>query len=349
MLINLNRQILICICISIQLLNAQDLHVTNYNFAKPYFNPAEVGSFSGTIRLGGIYREQFSNFIHKPYQTVLFYMDSPVSNGLRPSHWIGSGLQLSLDRAGDLVVQNIGIMGSLSYHIGLDAKYKNVIALGFQFGNIQRSVNPNRAVFQDQYEGSLGASKDLHFIQDYKDNYQDYNVGLKFTHKLSSYSNFDAGLAVLHLAQPNIRFKDGQIDNPIYRRINLNASYGIDLSEEMSLTPVLYFSKYSNAYNTSVQLLWDYRFFEKSDKKQKIKIPKDYQISLGVGYRIQDAIQFIVGGIYKQWKFGFAYDMTVSSASQFDNYYGAYEVGISRILSYPKKPKVVSKFYCPRF
>ena len=98
MLINLNRQILICICISIQLLNAQDLHVTNYNFAKPYFNPAEVGSFSGTIRLGGIYREQFSNFIHKPYQTVLFYMDSPVSNGLRPSHWGNQISGLKMDK-----------------------------------------------------------------------------------------------------------------------------------------------------------------------------------------------------------------------------------------------------------
>ena len=36
-------------------------------------------------------------------------------------------------------------------------------------------------------------------------------------------------------------FKDGQIDNPIYRRINLNASYGIDLSDEMDKLIYHYF------------------------------------------------------------------------------------------------------------
>lgn len=325
---------------------AQDLHYTNYNLAKHYFNPAEAASFQGTIRVGGVYREQFSSFIHKPYSSSLLFLDSPISYGLNKNHWIGCGMIYYLDQAGDLALQNNGFIGALSYHIGFDSKFKDVLGFGFQLGSIGRTINPNNAQFEEHFVS--GTKRDLALITDYKGRYTDYSIGTKYRHKLSLYSNFNVGLAVFHITEPAIKFNGGKIDNVVHRRININASYGIDLSKAVSVIPAIYFSKYTNVTNTMLQFMMEYRTFKKVESKRQIAKEK-FNVQMGLGYRIQDALQFMFMGNYNNWQFGFSYDMTVSTAAIYNNYYGGFEIGINRIFNIQKKIKLPPKFYCPRF
>ncbi|NOT38096.1 MAG: PorP/SprF family type IX secretion system membrane protein [Saprospiraceae bacterium] len=325
----------------------QDLHYTNYDLSKHYFNPSMVGSFQGTIRVGGIYREQFRTFINKPYSSALFFIESPISYGIKSNHWVGAGIIAYQDRAGDLALQNSGMIGAVSYHIGLDKKFKNVFSIGFQYGTIARRINPKNALFRDQFV--KGTNVDLGLITDYKENYTDYSIGTKFNRKLSTYSDFNFGIAMFHLAQPSIRFKNGTFDNTIHRRYNINASYGIDASQKISFTPAIYFSKYTNIYNSMVQVLMNYRIFDFSKKENSNNKNNVLDLQFGVGYRLKDAIQFLVVGNYNNWQVGASYDLTISSASAYNDFYGGFEIGVNKILNFPGKPKIDSKFYCPRF
>ena len=73
--------------------NAQSVvHFSLYEMNPLYVNPAKSGDFLGTVRVGGLYREQwgFSNVT-----TPFAFFDSPILNGfrkkkdeLRNSYWI---------------------------------------------------------------------------------------------------------------------------------------------------------------------------------------------------------------------------------------------------------------------
>ena len=70
---------------------------------------------------------------------------------------------------------------------------------------------------------------------------------------------------------------------------------------------------------------------------------------LGLGFRVNDAVQFLTAYVYKDWQIGIAYDLTVSSASEFNNNNGAIEIGLKRIFNVYKKPDVKPAILCPKF
>jgi gliding motility-associated-like protein len=94
----------------------QDLHYSNYNFAPLYLNPAKTGDFLGTIRIGGIYREEARFFINNPFQTQNIHIDSPLSKGFSKNHWVGLGLNIYTDKAGDIAAANNGMMLSGAFY-----------------------------------------------------------------------------------------------------------------------------------------------------------------------------------------------------------------------------------------
>ncbi len=329
-------------------LSGQDLHYTHNSFVAPYINPAETGHFSGTIRLGGIYREQFSSFIQKPYRSPLLYMDSPISYGLRKNHWVGAGFVFFFDKSGDISLQNRGLYGSMSYHIGLDTKFNSVISAGITYGNIRRSTNSDNAIFQDQYIENK-PSQDLNLINNFKRGYNDLGAGIKFRKLHGLFSELIVGLSILHLNKPKVEFEGGKSANNLAPRTNIYISNGWELNSQMAIIPAIYFSKYKNTNNTSVQCFWKYRLKSNDESKTKRIDPNKLTLQFGLGYRIQDAVQFLASSQYMNWNFGLSYDLTVSTASTFNNSFGAFELAITRILKFPGKPKINSEFHCPRF
>ena len=73
--------------------NAQDTHLSMYDAAPLFLNPAMTGVFKGDWRLHAQYRTQWKAVNFKPYNTALISLDFPVKK------W-GFGIQLSNYRAG---------------------------------------------------------------------------------------------------------------------------------------------------------------------------------------------------------------------------------------------------------
>lgn len=332
---------------------AQDVHYTDYQYAGLYFNPAQTGGFSGTYRIGGIYRSQFSNFIINPFQSTMFSVDAPLNFGFKDHHWIGLGGAFYFDQAGDIALRNAGGLLSLSYHISLDKDYKRVITLGGQLGQVQRSVNDaDAARFPEDLLGGTG-DKDRSLIEDYKQGYTDINFGVMYKQRMAQ-SLLEFGVALYHINNPSPRFNNGMVDNPVGRRLNIHGIYRTAITERFQISPIVYFSSNGTFTNTAIQCKGYFTLLEstKADDRRRSRSRKKEEIGqvyFGLGYRLGDAIQMMAGTEFRDWHIGISYDMTVSSAANYNNSFGAIELAAYKIIKVYKKPVVDPTLFCPRF
>ena len=331
-----NFLLALCICIS-SIALSQDLHFTNYYYSPLYLSPAKTGAFAGTYRFGANVRDQFNSFIEKPYQSFMAHADMPIAFGLKPHHWIGVGINMYGDRAGDLAYSNTGAHLSLAYHYALDPNYKTVITLGIQYGMTQRKIDATNYISNETLSGNNN-DPDKALIDNFNPSVSDINFGLSLKNWTSKTSYFDIGASMYHLTHADFRFSGSRIDNQVRRRINAYAEYYIQSTDQLALRPIIVYSKMWLFQNLFGQFNLEYRPNKKSATTLKG----------GIGYRSGDAVQFLAGMIYKGWDIGIAYDFTVSSAADLTNRYGGIELGIRRIIIANKKPKVKPKELCPR-
>jgi type IX secretion system PorP/SprF family membrane protein len=331
--------LLICLCF---LISAQDLHFTNYKFAPLAINPAKTGAFYGSYRVSIVYRDQFDSFIQKGYKTSMLNLDGTLRLGFAENHWIGWGFNILTDKAGDLGFKNSGILGSVAYHMGLDKKLNNVITLGVQYGAIQRKLTQmNQAQFGDFLaEFNSGntsfVSPDQQMFAGYQETYNDLNIGMQFKSVLSKRAGLELGGAVMHLVGSD---RQRSIMNKTFLRVNGHATLRYQTGKQFIIEPAIYVSSSQRFLDLSIQINGEYLL---KDLDQTILL-------IGVGHRINDALQFMVGMQYKRWLVGLSYDMTTSSASVYNSSVGGFEISAQYILNVFKRPDPEPAFFCPRF
>lgn len=309
---------------------AQDIHSSNYSYNSTYLNPAENGAFLGTVRVMGSYRDQFDAFFVEGYNTQVIGLDMPLNLAFLKRGWTGIGMGLFTDKAGELGLRSTGFSTTLSYHFPFDKNNNNVFSFGAQFSNISRSnANPDQAQFTDMLSG--GGGVDLGLLENFSENYTDYNFGVLFRSNLSKTMKLKLGASVLHT------FRSSKFNNNgIYRRVNAHADLPFIASKRLQFTPRIYTSFSKAAFNINPQFLGEYY------------LRKEFQIGAGLGYRVQDALQLLLFGNYKGWELGMSYDFTISSASRYNYGRGGLEIGLRKIFTLYKKPKIKSALICPR-
>jgi len=319
-------------------MSGQDIHFTNYGYSPLYLSAAKTGAFSGSYRIGANVRDQFSTFIEEPYQTLMAYADMPIAFGLKPHHWIGAGINVYADRAGDLNYENTGAHLSVAYHYSLDLKYKTVITLGLQFGMTKRNIDSENYRSAETLNGNT-ADPDINLLDNFNPSIGDFNMGLALKRWTSKTSYLDLGVAVNHIAQTEFSFTGSSIQNPVARRINAYVEYHIQPNKQLALKPIIVYSRMFNFQNLFGQFNMEYQPNRKSDTL----------IKGGLGYRTGDAIQFLAGMVYKGLDIGVAFDLTVSTAAEFNNRFGGIEIGLKKIIIANKKPKRIPVLLCPRY
>lgn len=316
----------------------QDLHSTNYRYAPLYLNPALAGHFPGTMRLGGNYRSQGNHLLYQGYESGQAFIDIPTALSFRDNDWSGIGIKAYSDQAGLLPVSSNGVILSLAHHLSLDKKQNNILSAGIQYGFIQRKLNEDEIVLESDHVDPGVHLNDRNRLLAYEENYNDLNVGINFRSGKLSGNYFQIGISAFHLIQTNAQF----LSDPNFynRRFTLHSLYKFRLADRFSLQPEIIVSIAEEARVIMPQLK---SFFKlKKDKKN------EDLFYFGAGYRYGDAVQVILGMNFQGWDFGFAYDITVSSASTYNQMKGGLEVGVSRIFSLPQKPKTIPVRICTR-
>lgn len=354
---------------------AQDIHYSMFDMAPLELNPAYTGYYSGSFRLGGLYRTQWAGLsISQPpslnnssgqfsgYQTPSAYIDLPFGipreKGKAMKSWAGVGVSFYYDVVGSL--SNLAASLSLAYHLGLGQKGNTIISIAAQGGILQRRIQDG-FTFEDQLVDGRPVSLDPTFQGgSLTKTMPDFSGGLMLSHRGRRFG-LEAGASLNHFNNPNSSFTTPQSDDagearlPMTLIANLNFRVAISKEGKVFLKPMFFFQNLLStqgtpegigAYDLNGQLLLGVHFNDL----------KDITLYLGGGYRASGDAIARVGLDIKGLKFGFAYDINVNNQglnyrvfNNNNNRAMAFELGLSYIAKLYKVIDPPPVIVCPRF
>ena len=340
---------------------AQDMHFTNYAMTPSFLNPALTGNFSGTMRAGLAFRTQHelvaTDANATPFRTIGISADAPIIYGFKKTHWLGAGLSVMSDRVGIVTINADGneasdpltqswnrFIPSVSYNIGLDKKFRQVVSIGVQYGLTSASYGGTDAsTTYSIVNGTTAGDPDIMALENnggqngmgVNGNYGSINVGVTYRSVVSKTAELELGAAVMHLQSPTFAVPMGQ-PAPVYRRINIHGRYRLQSSKQLVIEPALYATFQGPQNNIQAQLRTEY----------KLKPKSDIALIAGLGYRLGDAPQFLTGARYKDWLISLSYDYALTDASDISPH--KIELGATKIFTVNKRPEVTPTLYCPR-
>ncbi len=321
---------------------AQDIHFSLFNMSPLTLNPANTGAFEGTMRIGGIFRDQWFTVIPREFTTPSIYLDAPVVMGFGKRDWIGVGLVTYQDKVGTGNLSRGAVQFSAAYHLALNKKGSTYLTLGAQGGYMQRRFDQESLELIYEDEAELGGNAGLGVGVDRSRvgmnvQYVDINAGLTLRHNFSETSGFSLGVSGLHLNRPryNLVSASGQ---RMPMRYNAHAEYHSDLGEKWLMAPAVYFSTMSPASELAFQA-WGGRY---------LKPERDVVLRFGLGYRWADAAELLLGLDYKGLQAGLSYDINVSGLSDASSFQCGFDLAVSYIVKIFKEPEVPPVIFCPR-
>lgn len=272
--------------------HAQDPHYTQAHRIPSWYNPAAAGHGVEHIRLTLLYRNQWSS-VMSPFKTQGLFFDKQVGK-------VGFGANLVNNSSGEAGIRQFYLNGQISYRYAIG---KSVIASGLQLGMIQKSFDPSKMTFDDQYTPDQGFDPSNPTSETFsytKLTRPDIGAGVLWTYgfpgkdKLLPY----AGISLQHINQPKESFIEDNNYTP--RKITLQSGVGIILSEALTLTPMLTFAQQQNAKELMGGIV--------------AKMPLDGRDNVegGILFRNKDAVALYAGYQWNNFMMGMSYDVNIS-------------------------------------
>ncbi|MCU0434006.1 MAG: PorP/SprF family type IX secretion system membrane protein [Bacteroidia bacterium] len=320
------------VCVTAQQLTAQDFHLTHYDAAKIYLNPAMTGMFDGRFRIHANYRNQWTAVASRPFQTAALAWDKPIRR-------YGVGVQLMNNRAGigNFNVLSLNVSGA--YDLQLDDNNEHHVAFGMCAGFTQKSVNFGRLTWNNQYTMSNGGGFDqsLPSGELFAGNEQQYLLDVSagalyyFAREQSRINPF-IGFSAFHLNQPNESFFGRTSRWPI--RYVIHAGGRVGINERLTLQPRVLSMWQLNNRELVLGLL------------ANIYLPNsDSYLIAGPTFRTRDAAILELGLKHGEYTYRISYDINVSTLKPASNNRGGIEFSVVYVA---KRKSPVVPPNCPR-
>lgn len=308
---------------------AQDYHFSQYNLVPFWLNPAMVAG-TNDVDVGVIYRTQYTG-VDNPYNTFGAFADASIKKKRGKNSYFGLGLGFVQDNNQNLKYKSSLAALSLSYHLRITRN--NMISVGFQPFFFQKSMNYAGLKWGNQFDGySYNSSLPTGEAGTYSQQSRiDGSVGFNYQFSKGVHSSiveraqkFQIGVAMFHL--PFVKYSFYGSQETIYSRYSLNASYSYKpTGSRMSINPVVFFQKQgpSNEIMFGCNTL-----FILQEASAQTSFVKSSSLTVGVLYRVQDAIIINAGVNFENFCFSFAYDVNSSSLTTSTHSFGAVELCI---------------------
>jgi len=312
-------------------MKAQDVHLSMYDAAPLFLNPAMTGLFDGEWRLHGQYRTQWKAVNYKPYNTSLISFDKPYKK------W-GFGAQISNLSAG---IGNYNVLQGLvsaSYSIPLDLSKFHNISFGVQGGVTQKHVEYQLHTFNNQYTNKDGGGFNTNLTTGEEFNAQRFylpalNAGALYYHaKQQSFLNPFIGVSVFNLIKSKETFFDD--DNSTYNRYYMHLGTRVNFTELFYILPKMLIMNQGN-FNEQTYAA-DIGYYLKNT---------DLYLLGGLVYRNDDAFIVSLGAKKNNITGKVAYDINSSSLISASTGRGAFEISITYIKNNKKNKNAK---ICPR-
>jgi type IX secretion system PorP/SprF family membrane protein len=295
---------------------AQDFHLSQYDMAPLYYNPAVTGVFFNKdikMRVAGNYRSQWQKLQGKPYSSVAVSWDMPLDDRF------GIGVMVMDHIAGTSNFGTFQFMASGSYRITSANSRNHVLTTGLQLGLFQKRFSDDALLFENQYDATNGLDPNLphgEVFSRYRMIRFDANMGIYYKY-IDKNGRFDpsVGLGVYHLTMPNESFTGQKHRLPI--RWAATAACDIHAREDLTFTPNVLFMYQRKAMELNAGLLVNYAMQG-----------SQYSLLAGGSYRHKDAIVIHLGFKQGENVFRLSYDVVTSNLKNYGGRRGGFEMGV---------------------
>ncbi len=300
---------LFCLLASGYALKAQDVHFSQYWESAVLRNPALVGIFSSRYKAGAIYRSQW-NSLGNPYQTLAADAEGHFPLSRNTSDYLSVGLMFFSDKAGRATLKTTGIYPCLSYNKHLSEDRSDYLSLGFAAGYLQRSFDPGKLTFDNQYQGGqvvpgAGAGEELPLA---KLSHFDLGAGLTYNSSVgeNNFIVYVIGVSAYHFTQPR-----GTFALQSEQLMNLSTRWNASLGLNVTMNDV-----WSMEAQTNLALQGAYRELMLGGLLRWARPDegnvKSFGLAAGAQARFGDAIIPMLRLEYKGQTFGISYDINTS-------------------------------------
>lgn len=308
-------------------IQAQDGQLS-YVYASPLaVNPASTGSITeGKLRVVTSFRKQWSGFIDKGIVNYAFSIDAPFK-----SKKTALGAIFYNNSATGGAVKNISAALSFGYNTYLDRSAKIKLAFGIQAGFGQKTFDPTKLTFDNQYVPGVGFDPSLDSRETFSHTsvtYPDFGFGALMFYDVKSMRKVFPwfGIAAYHLTEPNESFYKS-VTSRLPRKYVLSAGTIIRSSETFSIIPHVMVVNQASVTQLNVGSTFTADF------------NKYTSLIFGIYYRTKDAGIVMLGIDYDKFTLQFVYDVNTSSLSPVTRGFGGYEVTLKYQLQNGRRYK----------
>jgi type IX secretion system PorP/SprF family membrane protein len=190
---------------------AQDMHFSQYLNTPLYTNPALAGQDQYRVRSSFAYRNQWAS-VTVPFVTQSAFVDARITSDKIKKDWIGAGLAVYNDVAGDgqLKTSNAYLVGA--YTKSFNRMQTAFGGVGFSGGFGNRSLNTSDLFFESQWTGYQFDQNENSFenFNNQSYFYWDLNAGLFFKVIQGRKFEFHFGASFNHVNRPYEKFMDSE-------------------------------------------------------------------------------------------------------------------------------------------
>jgi type IX secretion system PorP/SprF family membrane protein len=317
---------------AISTLKAQiDPHFSQY-YANPlWLNPALTGVIDGDTRINANVKNQWTG-IPNGYKT------SALSVDFRSGEKAGFGFNVLNQSAGTAGFNYFAAYASYGYGVAISSDGTQKLHFGLQAGLINRSFDPSKLQFDDQYNPIIGFNPNAPGFETFATTSAtvfDASAGVFYYDGDPIHTaNVFVGLSVAHLTSPKDPFTNGTLQSRLPVRFTAHAGVKIKASDNFDVIPhAIYISQQTN----TVKAMGVY---------SELKFEDDNGLILGAMYRIGDAAVADAGYHLKNLVIGVCYDFNTSALKSATNGQGGFELSLNYVFR--KKP-INPAAVCPKF
>lgn len=314
----------------------QDVAFSQIHAMPLHLNPAMTGFFDGDIRAAAIYRNQFFT-VHSKYgssmmQTVGAAVDGAFLKGKYKRNYMGAGLCVYNDWAGDLSFRTTNATMNLAYSKGFGrGNVRHSIALGLQGELRMYGIQTGKAVFSDGIPENISTNT-ISF---------DAGVGLRYHIAFRSRLSWYIAGAYKHILQPKERF--ATIGSNVKANITAHTGAVIDITPRFNLLPSAMFVYQGGLWQVNAGTYAQYIFDAFSDERNGIA----FGLFTRFANPAPDALIASARLDYKGFQAVVGYDFNISQLRKATHFQGSIEVGVSYIVQLQKNKR--DKAPCVKF
>ncbi len=326
---------------------AQDIHFSQFYENASLRNPALTGIFSGDYKAGVNYRSQWSS-VSVPFQTVLASAETRICVSEEANDYLSFGLTGTYDKAGSISFNSFSVMPVLAYNKSLEDAHGSYLSVGFAGAYIQRSVDPAKMTFDEQYgaggydpSAASGENMTRTTLQHF-----DLSAGLSFNSSLGEEGavNYYLGGAAYHLTKPQQAFDESQ------SFIRLTTKYTGQAGFSWAATPTVSVVAHLNYLNQQPYQEWIGGGLVGWRSVNLIDPSKSFTLYGGLFYRLGDALIPTFKMDYGAYSVTMSYDLNNSGLRRVSGGVGGYEISLyARGRLHRRADAIRDRLRCPRF